>query len=194
MRKQIFQTADQIKIERFEGIYFRTRRLMYAYIQKFVPVEDSQTEDVLQECYIRLWENLDRIAGAEDPIALLRTYAINFSINHLKKAAKQKLRERAYSAALNSVSDTETEMERRSTVREYRRILDNMPSQRRIVFQLVKENNFSYKEISQKLGISTKTIERHVNEALRTLRNKIPAEQIPVILILGSNAFVLGTC
>lgn len=191
MRKQIFLTADQIKIEKFEGIYFRTRTLMYAYIQKFVPVEDSQTEDVLQECYIRLWENLDQITVTSDPIALLRTYAINFSINHLKKIAKQKLRERAYSAALNSITDAETEMEHRSTVKEYRRILDNMPPQRRIVFQLVKENNFSYKEISQKLGISTKTIERHVNEALRTLRNKIPTEQIPAIIILLGDS-ILG--
>ncbi len=178
------RNIQQLKIERFEGIYSRTRASLFNYIKKFAPVEDHEVEDVVQESYIRLWENLHRIKGNEDPVALLRTYAINFCINHLKKTARQKLREKVYYAQMPSVPDIQDEIQYKYTVKEYRRLLESMPQQRRMVYQLVKENNLSYKEISEKLGISTKTVERHINEALRTLRNKISMEQLQAVLIL----------
>lgn len=55
----------------------------------------------------------------------------------------------------------------------------------RKVFQLIREQGLSHQEAAEILNISTHTIKRHMQEALRTLRSKFPAETLSLLLILS---------
>lgn len=48
-----------------------------------------------------------------------------------------------------------------------------LPPKSREIYQLAWEDNLSYREIGEKLGITTKTVENHVGIALRKLRESL---------------------
>lgn len=176
--------APLLKRERFEAIYFQTRASLLHYIRKFVQTGPDSAEDVLQECYIRLWENLDKVEEGADVIPLLRTYAINFSINQLKKYAKAQLREIAYYGRRGEITEAVDELDYKSSIEIYHHTIASMPPQRKLVYQLIREQGLSYQAVAQQLGISTKTIERHINEAMRTLRMKFSSETVAGLAII----------
>ena len=171
------------KKERFEKLYFETRPLLFHYIRKFVRTGQQAIEDVVQECYMRLWENMDKLRE-EDIMPLLRTYAINYCINQLKKEAKEQQREKIFYDQRRWVADTTDELNFKFTLSEFNEAVESLTPQRRLIYRLIREKGLSYQEISAQLGISTKTIERHINEAMRTLRARFPADKLAGILLL----------
>src|ERR1700759_2368921 len=75
-------------IERFEKIYEATYPKLYGFASYYVWGEDA-IKDVLQECYIRLWENLETIKDDEKIMPLLRKYTTNITIDAVRKKAKE---------------------------------------------------------------------------------------------------------
>ena len=53
------------------------------------------------------------------------------------------------------------------------RLVANLPDKCRLVYQLSKESGYSQREIALHLNISEKTVEAHVNRAMKVLRTGI---------------------
>ena len=51
--------------------------------------------------------------------------------------------------------------------------IQKLPEKSRQVYQMAWEENLSYNEIAEKLGLSSKTVENHVGIALRKLRESL---------------------
>ena len=49
-------------------------------------------------------------------------------------------------------------------------VVENMPPQRKLIYQLSREAGLSNAEIAEKLELSKKTVENHLNLALKELR------------------------
>jgi len=54
--------------------------------------------------------------------------------------------------------------------------IDALPAQCKLIFILIKENDFKYKEVAEILGISVKTVENHLAIALKKISASIHFE------------------
>ena len=53
------------------------------------------------------------------------------------------------------------------------RLIDLMPARQRQVFNMSRREHKSYREIAEELNLSQKTVEAHMHEALRFLRDNL---------------------
>ncbi len=131
-------------------------------------------EDLVQDAFLEVWrrrENLDFQISVQ---AYLRRAVANRSLNFLRD--NRRLTELPPDVAtrpgdLNGESPTETaELQRLISD-----TIDGLPDKCREAFVLSRYEGLSYREIAEKLGISVKTVEKHIAKGLLSLRNVLRA-------------------
>jgi RNA polymerase sigma-70 factor (ECF subfamily) len=138
--------------------------------QAFRIVNDLQeAEDVAQDCIIRLWNKRAEIAQQEMLLPYFRKMIRNRSIDVIRR--------RKISGPSGEIEDLEYHppdmLEYAELSRSIDHIIDSLPEKCRQVFVLSRFEQMSYKEISEQLAISTKTVETQISRALKLLRTNL---------------------
>lgn len=128
--------------------------------------------DLVQQAYIKVWENLDSIRDDEKIIALLKVYGRNLFLDELRKKARQEEALSQYTPETTAPSPEEKLMEQ-ELQRRLQTTINRLPAQQQQIFRLHKEHAYSYKQISTRLNIATGTIETQMNRALKFLRKEL---------------------
>lgn len=169
--------------ERFERIYANTYYKLYGFAKRYLKDQEA-IKDVLQECYIRLWEKMETVDGDEKILPMLRSWIINATIDCLRKNSKDRARAYTWLENQEKICMTEDALHTLEGLQRYRKIIAGLPPQQRLVFSLAKEEGLSHKEIAERLQISVHTIKRHLSEAMRTISTKVPENTLTGILLV----------
>lgn len=62
--------------------------------------------------------------------------------------------------------------------------INRMPPQRRLIFNLSRRDHLSNSEIAHRLSISKRTVEKHIEQALRQLHSSIDISILVIIIFL----------
>jgi RNA polymerase sigma-70 factor (ECF subfamily) len=152
----------------FHDHYSMVCKTIYRFIN-----EQPLTEDLAQEVFIRLWNKRHQLNINQSFPAYLRRMAINEALGHIRKNKKVQIDE--LNPGMHEGMDSGTE-EKYLYVELKDRIahaIEGLPPRCRIVFQLSRFEELTYKEIAEKLDISIKTVENQMGKALKILREKL---------------------
>ena len=142
------------------------------YRTAFRILKDEQAaEDIVQDTFVRLWENWDTILHINIK-GWLFTTSYHLVLKNLKRLqANESLEKANFSEPLAGEAD---ELIRTRQLQLQLDIcVNNLPDQCRRVYTMSKRKEFSIKRIATELGISPKTVEYHVTTALRRIRQSI---------------------
>lgn len=168
----------------FREYYKSLRAYAYRYIGNY-----QAAEDVVQDVFFQLWEKREQL----DQIGSIRSYLFssvyNRSINylkhkkiqvdyHLKQSATKTRLETYYRSHIESNRESLLAKELEQQISDCIRI---MPDQCRKVFILSRKYGLKNAEIADQLGVSLKTIEKHISKGLALLRKHLK-DYLPVIL------------
>lgn len=160
-----------ISQQRFKQIVENTVDRLYAGLYPLCK-DKARCEDIMQEAYIRLWNNLDHVKDDETVLALLRTYARNIFLDEVRKAARRQQGMQHH--VLEEVADSpEDYLRNRELHAQLQAAINKLPPQQQMIFRLHKEHALSYKQISAQMKIATGTVEVHMNRALKSLKNEL---------------------
>ena len=145
----------------------------------FTLVKESHScEDIVQEIFLKVWEKKQNLIGSEELTWYLYTAVRNNSLSFLEKKQKTVLGE------VNGQEITEMPEERFTPITKeadfdtlLNNALDHLPPKCREVFVLSRVSDMTYKQISDSLGISIKTVENQMGKALKILRAYIKQKQ-----------------
>ncbi|MEM9160571.1 MAG: sigma-70 family RNA polymerase sigma factor [Verrucomicrobiota bacterium] len=130
----------------------------------------AEAEDLTQETMFRFlrWRE-SRVA--RNPKRVLFQIAQNLLVDRSRRASVREIAcfEDNESEAITQISPTR-ELEARERLTELRGILDKMPQRAREVFVLNRIKGMKHAEISDRLGISKSTVEKHMIRALALFR------------------------
>jgi RNA polymerase sigma-70 factor (family 1) len=152
-------------------------------------------EEIVSDVFIKLWQIRTQLLQIDNLKAYLYTTARNFSLNYIEKNARNP------ASQLHDV-DMETVVEFNSpedlfisneTIKGIEQVVQRLPTQCKIVFQLVKEEGLKYKEVAAVLNISVFTVRNQMSIATKkigdALSYPVSARYGMVVpnLILGSS-------
>lgn len=158
---------------------------LYAFAKKFLKVEDD-INDILQEVFIKLWENRKNIKNIETFNGWIFTITKNALISYFREKTKfiafeSKVKEMATSEGYFIDDSTEY----KDIKEKVEQLIEKLPEKRKLIFKLSREKGLSHKEIAVQLDISAKTVEDHIMHAIRFLREHLKPLDIITILYLA---------
>lgn len=167
----------------FESIFMTTKESLYAYVKKFAG-NSQDVEDIMQQCYIRLWLKMDDLEDAHHVLPLLYTFAKNLLIDNWRKQSVEQKNLQEYGYLYSNTKSVSPDTSDLRTVQEQmKQTLLKMPERRRMIFLLRKEYGLSSSEIAERLNISPQAVRRHLDEAVGLLRKHISAADLLMVLV-----------
>ena len=165
-----------------EQEFKQTFNLYYPRLLRFAKeyVGDKyEAENIVQDVFLKLWEK-----RASLPMDInLNAYLLTMVKNHCLDFLKHKQVIERYSINRQSVQQQETvfnyyavskfepeQIDIETLERLAEKAIGELPEQCRKVFELSRYDGLKYREIAEKLGISVKTVETHISNALKILR------------------------
>lgn len=160
----------------FEEVYNLYHKKIFGFCIKY-GLNPSEAEEITQVVFIKVWENREKI----DPEKKLYSYILTISKNIIIDSFKAKIKYQAakeyqmnFMKPVNNVEQNIHLTELQSSIEE---ALTKLPERRREVFELSRIQGLSNKEIANQLGISTKTVENHLNLALQDFKEVFKEEK-----------------
>lgn len=132
---------------------------------------DSIAEELSQDVFMKIWEHRERIASVGSFNSYLYRMAKNISLNYLEHKHIEELYWEKHEG------QTEFSLEEDFYAKEIALLeeltVNNMPTQRKTIYEMSRRKGFSNDEIATELGITKKTVENHLNLALKEIRKTL---------------------
>lgn len=134
--------------------------------------EENQANDIVQETFIKLWENCAKVRPekAKSYLFTLASNAFKNEMAHLKvklKYAQSGVREN------HTIETPEFKMLESEFKEKLEKAIEGLTPAQREVFLLNRIEKKKYAEIAEMLDISVKAVEKRMGKALKSLREKI---------------------
>ncbi len=158
--------------DRVAFTYFYTSHLnrLYRYIFLFTKSKE-ETEEILQDIFIKIWENRQRLIDVECATSYLTQIAKN---KVLDKVRSLQIRHRVLSEIRRSREEFATTTGDDCAYREYylvvQQAVDKLPPKRKLIFRLNIENGLSQEEIANQLNISRSVVQKQLYSASQFVR------------------------
>jgi RNA polymerase sigma-70 factor (ECF subfamily) len=152
----------------FDALFRHYSALVYRFAFSYLKSRPA-AEEIVQECFIKIWEKRAQLRDDVPLKGYLFTTAHHAVLNELRRD-QHHLRLNGEVAAAGPAS-VANEAEYQEMEALYAAALDRLPPKQREVFVLSRQLGLSYPEIAARQGVSVKTVEAHIMQALKTMRN-----------------------
>jgi RNA polymerase sigma-70 factor (ECF subfamily) len=155
----------------FELLYRRYFVRLCAFANKFLSCPQS-SEEVVQDIFLKLWENRSMLRSEESGKAFLFQAVHNKSLNLL---AHEKVVNR-YSEMIKAVYSQPEEFDVHESLMakelniSIQSIINELAPECKRIFLMSRAEGKKHQEIAEELHISIKTVETQINRALKKLR------------------------
>lgn len=171
-----------------EAVFETVFRRYYAPLCRYaLPMlgDHDEAEEVVQSVFVAIWERRDSLLITSSLKAYLYRAVHNRCLNRINQQAVQAGHREQAAAELytDGASPTQSLLIDELGV-QLQRAIRLLPEQCRRVFELSRFDELSYKEIADRLGIATKTVENQIGKALRILRTEL-SDYLPLLLLLA---------
>ena len=170
------QRGDQ---KAFDALFQRYYPALCAYGHRFVDLEDA--EEIVQDSLLWIWENRENLFIETSLSSYLFKMIYRKALNKLAHIdATQRADTRFYEEMQEMLQDTDLYQVEELTQR-IKDAIATLPESYREAFVMHRFRDMSYKEIAEILGVSPKTVDYRIQQALKQLRVDLK-DYLPLLL------------
>ncbi|QNK64773.1 RNA polymerase sigma-70 factor [Pedobacter sp. PAMC26386] len=157
----------------FTEIHNRYYGILYSHAYRRLS-DHEEVKDILQELFTWIWNNRESNSLSPNLPAYLYTSVRNRILNFFKHS---KVRADYISSfqrfSENKVPAADEEIRLKQLIAIVEAGISMLPPQMRLIFEMSRNEQLSHLEIAEKLGISSLTVKKQVNNSLKILRVKL---------------------
>lgn len=141
---------------------------------RYIKLEED-AEEIVQEVFVKIWENRHKIDAYSSFESFLFTIAYNTTMTLFRK----RVNEKKYLEYLKSLQTFEQapdlldEIHFNELSRRVEMLLNELTPRQKEIFQLSREKGLTHDEIAQELNISVNTVKKHMANTLAFLKTHI---------------------
>ena len=172
------QRGDQ---KAFDTLFRRYYPMLCAYGHRFVELEDA--EEIVEDSLLWIWENRETLVIESSLNSYLFKMVYRRALNKLAHIdATQRADTRFYEEMQEMLQDTDY-YQIEELAKRIEDAVAALPESYREAFVMHRFRDMSYKEIAETLGVSPKTIDYLIQQALKQLRVDLK-DYLPLLLPL----------
>jgi RNA polymerase sigma factor (sigma-70 family) len=154
-----------------QELYDKYSRLLLGVCLRYA-TDKAEAEDILQDSFLKIFFNIKDFSGTGSFIGWLRKVAVNTAITHYHKNLKYRyhVEIEEYVSVETGVTSFEEDF---FTSDELYKVLNELPTGYRMVFNLYAVEGYKHKEIAEMLGIDTNTSKSQYSRAKAVIRDKL---------------------
>jgi RNA polymerase sigma-70 factor, ECF subfamily len=197
----MFDTKTKLELKRGNPEAFKeVFRLLYprlkGYCKLFV-TNESEVEDIIQECFITLWDKRETIDIQKRIESFLFVIIRNKCLNFLKNQKLEsenippenlRVAELQHLYQLDLAEKEEKSLEE-MLIQSFKESVNTLPEKMREVFVKCKLEGKKQKDVAEELGISIKMVEKQISKAKKQIREqllkKYPALVVLIAMLMG---------
>lgn len=138
-------------------------------------IGDLETaKDIVQESFIRAYQNLDRFMVERPFYPWLSKIATNLTLNHIKRGGREvSMDDETTAPAVSHQDNPLDKLQANESDKRFMAAVNKLPEQYRVVFVLRNFEDLGYSEIAERLEISIGTVDSRIYRARRILMEEL---------------------
>jgi len=146
---------------------------LYHFSKAILKIEND-IDDILQEVFVKIWLNRQKIGNPETFNAYIFTITKNEVLNLIRNNLRDHtFKDQLFQYAVGEEYQNSVPLEYDEIKTGIDKIVANLPEKRQRVFILSRNEGLSNKEIALQLNISEKTVEDHITQAIRQIKSSM---------------------
>ena len=177
----LFEQIQRGDEKAFDVLFLRYYPSLCAYAKQFVEYDDGQ--EIVQDVMVWFWENREMQLFEVSPKSYLFKAVKNRCFTLINRnEIKQRIVHTLYDNPQSQYEDPDFYVVDELS-KKIEEALQRLPDSYRIAFEMNRFQNLTYSEIANQLGVSSKTVDYRIQQALKLLRVELK-DYLPVLLLL----------
>ena len=170
--KKLLNSLAEGKTDAWELFFARYWNKVKEFVGRVIK-DGEASADVAQNVFLRIWNNRDSLVKVDSIDDYMFIAARNGALDYLRRIKTKPSVLDAETALSSLVTYMSSRHDADRIARMVEECVAGMPYQRRMVWRLSREQHLSNQEIADKVGISRRTVDRHISLALRDIRSAL---------------------
>jgi RNA polymerase sigma-70 factor (family 1) len=166
----------------FEALFKEHYNTLANYAYSILKNKEN-AEDVVQDVFVKLWQNTPDVITTPQVKFYLVTATKNNCISFLRRQSGKTF-VRPEEVQLHAHADEPGRKENEDLTLVINKALAALPPQCLAIFKLSRFGKLTYQQIADKLGLSVKTVENQMGKALRIMREYARQHNISFALLV----------